>query len=164
MNINLLLPALLLLAVWRAWRGFKNGLAEEIYRLISLVAALFVLSLLFMAVTSFQADDMKNSIISIILLLITGIVLHLFGIIMKSLKAIAKLPVISFLNSLLGLAAGIAEVIVGAWILYCIIHAFPTGEFGARIMTWTQESEWLTKLYEANYIMKWLQSVSANSL
>ena len=83
---------------------------------------------------------------------------------MKSLKAIAKLPVISFLNSLLGLVAGIAEVIVGAWILYCIIHAFPTGEFGARIMTWTQESEWLTKLYEANYIMEWLQSVSANSL
>ena len=63
MNINLLLPVLLLLAVWRAWRGFKNGLAEEIYRLISLVAALFVLSLLFMAVTSFQADDMKNGII-----------------------------------------------------------------------------------------------------
>ena len=46
MNINLLLPALLLLAVWRAWRGYKNGFAEEIYRLISLVAALFVLALL----------------------------------------------------------------------------------------------------------------------
>ena len=164
MNINLLLPALLLLAVWRAWRGYKNGFAEEIYRLISLVAALFVLALLLMAVSSFRADDMKNGIISVILLIITGIVLHLFGIIMKSLKAIAKLPIISFLNSLLGLAAGIAEVIVGAWIMYCIIHAFPTGEFGARIMTWTQESEWLMKLYEANRITEWLQSVSANSL
>ena len=103
MNINLLLPALLLLAVWRAWRGYKNGFAEEIYRLISLVAALFVLALLLMAVSSFRADDMKNGIISVILLIITGIVLHLFGIIMKSLKAIAKLPIISFLNSLLGL-------------------------------------------------------------
>ena len=51
MNINLLLPALLLLAAWRAWRGFKNGLAEEIYRLISLVAALFVLALVIMAVS-----------------------------------------------------------------------------------------------------------------
>ena len=164
MNINLLLPALLLLAVWRAWRGYKNGFAEEIYRLISLVAALFVLALLLMAVSSFRADDMKNGIISVILLIITGIVLHLFGIIMKSLKAIAKLPIISFLNSLLGLAAGIAEVIVGAWIMCCVIHAFPTGEFGAQIMAWTQESEWLMKLYEANRITEWLQSVSANSL
>ena len=164
MNINLLLPALLLLAVWRAWRGYKNGFAEEIYRLISLVAALFVLALLLMAVSSFRADDMKNGIISVILLIITGIVLHLFGIIMKSLKAIAKLPIISFLNSLLGLAAGIAEVIVWAWIMYCVIHAFPTGEFGTQIMIWTQESEWLMKLYEANRITEWLQSVSANSL
>ena len=164
MNINLLLPALLLLAVWRAWRGYKNGFAEEIYRLISLVAALFVLALLLMAVSSFRADDMKNGIISVILLIITGIVLHLFGIIMKSLKAIAKLPIISFLNRLLGLAAGIAEVIVGAWIMYCIIHAFPTGEFGTQIMIWAQESEWLMKLYEANRITEWLQSVSANSL
>lgn len=164
MNINLLLPALLLLAVWRAWRGYKNGFAEEIYRLISLVAALFVLALLLMAVSSFRADDMKNGIISVILLIITGIVLHLFGIIMKSLKAIAKLPIISFLNCLLGLAAGIAEVIVGAWIMYCVIHAFPTGEFGTQIMIWTQESEWLMKLYEANRITEWLQSVSANSL
>ena len=164
MNINLLLPALLLLAVWRAWRGYKNGFAEEIYRLISLVAALFVLALLLMAVSSFRADDMKNGIISVILLIITGIVLHLFGIIMKSLKAIAKLPIISFLNRLLGMAAGIAEVIVGAWIMYCVIHAFPTGEFGTQIMIWTQESEWLMKLYEANRITEWLQSVSANSL
>ena len=164
MNINLLLPALLLLAVWRAWRGYKNGFAEEIYRLISLVAALFVLALLLMAVSSFRADDMKNGIISVILLIITGIVLHLFVIIMKSLKAIAKLPIISFLNRLLGLAAGIAEVIVGAWIMYCVIHAFPTGEFGTQIMIWTQESEWLMKLYEANRITEWLQSVSANSL
>ena len=164
MNINLLLPALLLLAVWRAWRGYKNGFAEEIYRLISLVAALFVLALLLMAVSSFRADDMKNGIISVILLIITGIVLHLFGIIMKSLKAIAKLPIISFLNRLLGLAAGIAEVIVGAWIMYCVIHTFPTGEFGTQIMIWTQESEWLMKLYEANRITEWLQSVSANSL
>ena len=164
MNINLLLPSLLLLAVWRAWRGYKNGFAEEIYRLISLVAALFVLALLLMAVSSFRADDMKNGIISVILLIITGIVLHLFGIIMKSLKAIAKLPIISFLNRLLGLAAGIAEVIVGAWIMYCVIHAFPTGEFGTQIMIWTQESEWLMKLYEANRITEWLQSVSANSL
>ena len=158
MNINLLLPVLLLLAAWRAWRGFKNGFADEVYRLISLIAALLVLALLLMAAASFQEKDIKNGMIAAVLLLIAGILLHLFGIIMKSLKTIAKLPVISLLNSLLGLAAGIAEIIIAAWIMYCIIQAFPTGEFGERIMGWTQESEWLTKLYRANRIPLWLQS------
>ena len=59
MNINLLLPVLLLLAAWRAWRGFKNGFADEVYRLISLIAALLVLALLFMAAASFQKKDIK---------------------------------------------------------------------------------------------------------
>ncbi|HJA94358.1 MAG TPA: CvpA family protein [Candidatus Eisenbergiella merdipullorum] len=159
MNINLLLPALLLMALWRAWRGFKNGLVNEVNRLISLIAVLFVLALVLMAVASFRKDETKNGIIAVVLLLITGIILHLFGIIMKSLKAIAKLPLLSILNSLLGLAAGIAEVVVGLWTLYCIILTFPTGQFGAQIMAWTQESEWLTKLYDANLISQWFHSV-----
>lgn len=167
MNINLLLPVFLLLTVWRAWRGFKNGLADEVCRLVSLVVALFVLALVLMAVTSFREEKTKNGVIAVLLLLVTGILLHLFGILMKSLKAIAGLPVISLLNRLLGLAAGIVEVIVAAWIMYCIIRAFPTGEFGTRIMTWTYESKWLTKLYESNCITQWLESfseVSGNSL
>ncbi|HIY61725.1 MAG TPA: CvpA family protein [Candidatus Eisenbergiella pullistercoris] len=163
MNINLLLPLLVLLAAWRAWRGCKNGFAEEVYRLISLIAALLVLALLLMAVASFRENDIKNGVIAVALLLIAGILLHLFGIIMKSLKAIARLPVISLLNSLLGLAAGIAEIIIAAWIMYCIIQNFPTGGFGDQIMTWTQESEWLTKLYDANRISLWLKSFAEGS-
>ena len=62
MNINLLLPALFLLAVWRAFRGFKNGFADEVYRLISLAAAFLVLALLLMAVASFQKNDIKNGL------------------------------------------------------------------------------------------------------
>ena len=163
MNINLLLPVLLLLAVWRAWRGFKNGLADEVYRLISLLAALFVLALVLMAVTSFQEDEVKNGVIAVMLLIVTGISLHLFGTIKKALQAIAGLPIISFLNSLFGLAAGIAEVVVAAWLMYYIIAVFPTGAFGVQIMEWTRGSEWLTRLYEANQITEWLQAFLGNS-
>ena len=41
MNINLLLIILIALGIWRAVRGFKTGLAEEVNRLVSLVVALF---------------------------------------------------------------------------------------------------------------------------
>ena len=46
--LNPLLLILLLFGIWRAWRGAKNGFAEEISRLVGLIAALFVLALILM--------------------------------------------------------------------------------------------------------------------
>ena len=122
MNFNILLIILLALCIWRAVRGFRTGMAEEVYRLISLVVALFVLALSIMAISSFMDHDNKNGIIAIILIVITGILFHLLSIVLNSLKTIAGLPIISFFNSLLGIAAGILEVVVALWILYIIIQ------------------------------------------
>lgn len=106
MNINLLLIILIALGIWRAVRGFKTGLAEEVNRLVSLVVALFVLALAIMAISSFMDHNNQNGIIAIILILITGIVFHLLSIVLRSLKTIAGLPIINLFNSLLGIAAG----------------------------------------------------------
>lgn len=156
MNFNILLIILLALCIWRAVRGFRTGMAEEVYRLISLVVALFVLALSIMAISSFMDHDNKNGIIAIILIVITGILFHLLSIVLNSLKTIAGLPIISFFNSLLGIAAGILEVVVALWILYIIIQNFPTGSFGEQIMKWTNENEWLLRLYNSNYISGWI--------
>lgn len=158
MNINVLLIVLLALCIWRAVRGFRTGMAEEVYRLISLVVALFVLALSIMAISSFMDHDNKNGIIAIILIIITGILFHLLSIVLNSLKTIAGLPIISFFNSILGIAAGVLEVVVALWILYIIIQNFPTGAFGEQIMKWTNENEWLLRLYHSNYISGWISS------
>jgi uncharacterized membrane protein required for colicin V production len=154
--LNPLLLILLLFGIWRAWRGAKNGFAEEISRLVGLIAALFVLALILMIVTSFRKDDIQNGVIAVIFLLITGILLHLFSFIMKALKSIASLPLINLLNGLLGVAAGVAEVIVAAWLMYYLIELLPQSALGDQILRWTEENEWLTWLYEANYITQWL--------
>lgn len=159
MNLNLLLPALVLLAVFRAWRGFKNGLTDEVHHLISLIAALFVIALAIMIYTCFQNGDTKNGVIAVLFLIATGLLLHILSIVFKSLHAIACLPIIRFANSLLGLAAGVAEVVLASWIMYYIIQIFPTGAFGAQIMAWTEESRVLTRLYEANYITQWISRI-----
>ena len=122
MNINILLIIALALCLWRAYRGFRVGMAEEIYRLISLVVALFVLALSIMAISSFMDHNTKNGIVAVILIIITGIVFHLLSIVLNSLKTVAKLPIISFFNSILGIAAGVLEVAVAFWILYIIIQ------------------------------------------
>lgn len=158
MNINILLIIALALCLWRAYRGFRVGMAEEIYRLISLVVALFVLALSIMAISSFMDHNNKNGIVAVILIIITGIVFHLLSIVLNSLKTVAKLPIISFFNSILGIAAGVLEVAVAFWILYIIIQNFPTGAFGEQIMKWTNENEWLLRLYDSNYISGWISS------
>ena len=159
MNINLLLIILIALGIWRAVRGFKTGLAEEVNRLVSLVVALFVLALAIMAISSFMDHNNQNGIIAIILILITGIVFHLLSIVLRSLKTIAGLPIINLFNSLLGIAAGLMEVVVALWITYIIIQSFPTGSFGEQIMKWTNENEWILRLYDSNYIAGWISAL-----
>ena len=154
MNINVLLILLAALGIWRAWCGFRKGMVEELNQMISLLAAAFVLLLGYVAFASFRSHDNKNGVIAAIVLVMIGLALHILGVLLKAIKAIAALPLINIANAVLGIAVGVAEAIVGAWILYCIIQYFPTGDFGKQIMEWTNENEWLVKLYQSNYLMK----------
>lgn len=153
MEINILLIILIIIACWRIVQGFRNGMIDEISRLISLVAALFVLSLAVMIIYGFMEENKKNVIVAVVALVILGCVFHLINFIMKSLKTLARLPVISLLNKVLGMITGLAEVIVICWIMYTVIQMFPVGEVGEQIMAWTYKSEPLMKLYETNCIL-----------
>lgn len=51
------------------------------------------------------------------------------------------------------------EVVVALWITYIIIQSFPTGSFGEQIMKWTNENEWLLRLYDSNYIAGWISAL-----
>lgn len=154
--MNLLMIVLVVLAIWRGWRGMKRGFAGEVHRLLTLLISLFVLSLGILLYTSIKEKNTGNIVLSVIFLLVTGLIARLVSLIMKSIDALAKLPVISFFNALLGLLIGIAEVIVALWIVYVIITSFDTGIFGQQIMAWTQENSLLQKLYTWNQIAYWM--------
>lgn len=154
--MNLLLIVLIILAVWRGWSGMKRGLVEEVGHLISMVLVLFILSVAILLSSSVKSGDVKNIVLSIVIILITGVLTRLIRFAVKSLSAIAHLPVLNMINDLLGGVIGIAEVVVGIWIVYIIIGTFDTGTFGALIMDWTKQSEFLNKLYEMNKIAEWM--------
>lgn len=153
MEINILLIILIVIAVWRIWQGFRNGMIHEINRLVSLAAALFVLALAVMIIYGFMEGNMKNVITAVVALVILGIVFHLIKFIMKSLKTLSELPIISFLDKILGMMAGFAEVVIICWIMYTVIQLLPIGAVGDQIMTWTYGNEYLMKLYDANCIL-----------
>lgn len=154
--MNILLIVFVALVLWRGVRGMKIGLVDEAGRLLSLVITLFVLSLAILLYTSVKANDTKNIVISVVMILVTGLAARLIRLIVKSLSAIAHLPVISVLNSLLGIVIGIAEVVVTLWILYVAVANFDLGEFGLQITNWTKQSEILQKLYDMNQIAYWM--------
>lgn len=154
--MNILLIALVILAVWRGWHGMKKGFVEEIGGLLLLVISLFVLSLGILLYTSVKANDTKNIVLSVAVLLVTGLVTRLLRMVIKSLSAIAHLPVINVLNGLLGIAIGVAEAVVALWILYVIVENFDLGAFGMQIVDWTEQSEVLRKLYDMNQIAYWM--------
>lgn len=154
--MNILLMILALLAVWRGWRGMKVGLVDEVGKLFSLLISLFIISLGILLYTSVKENDTKNVVLSIIMIIITGLAARLVNLLLKSLSAIAHLPVIHIANSILGIGIGIAEVIVALWIIYVIIASFDTGSFGLQVMTWTRQSDVLQKLYQMNQFAYWM--------
>lgn len=154
--MNLLIVILVILLLWRAVKGFKNGFAHEINTLVSTFMALTVLSLVLLLVASIVEKNTRTIIISAVILILAGLLYRLVGVVMKSLETIAKLPIINLINKLFGMGAGVLEVLVIFWIVYVIIESFPTGAFGEQIMSWTAQSEILTNIYQKNYIAKWI--------
>lgn len=154
--MNVLIIVLAVLALWRGMRGMKIGLVDEVGRLLSLVISLFVISLGILLYTSIKAGDTKNIVLSVIIIIITGIAAKAVRLVVQSLSTIAHLPIISALNSLLGIAIGVAEVVVALWIVYVLIASFDLGSFGLWITNQTVESELLQKLYDMNQIAYWM--------
>ncbi len=154
--MNLLVIIFIAFALWRALRGFKNGFAKEVNSLVSLFMALVVLSMALLLFASVMEKNTKTIIISVVLLVAVSMVYRLIGVLMKSLETIAKLPVINFINKLLGIGAGALEVLAVFWIIYVIIGSFPTGQFGEKVMEWTHQSTILINIYNKNYIANWI--------
>lgn len=82
---------MILFALWRGYAGMKKGMVDEIRMLLSLVISLFVLSLAILLYSSVKEKNTTNIIMSVLMLLITGLAARLVNLIFKSLSAIAHL-------------------------------------------------------------------------
>lgn len=156
MQVNVLVGIFVILMIWRIWKGFRSGFAKEAGKVVALVTALIVLSVLFLLIASIVERNVKMIIVSAILLFIVSILCRLINMIMKSVETLARLPLIRTVNSLLGAGAGVLELVVAFWIMYAIISGFSTGKFGEQIMEWTHESALLLYIYHKNDIVNWI--------
>ena len=154
MNLNVTLLAVVILMVWMMIRGFKKGMAKELSGLVALFAAFVVLALGIMLVASFSEGEMTNTLYSVILLVVFGLSYGIVKFILRSAKAVSSLPIIHFVDSVLGIGVGFCKAVLFIWIFFMLCAGNYLGTISSRVQQDIAENTFLKLLYEFNFFIK----------
>lgn len=157
--MNILLIIVLLLLLFNVVEGYKKGMVREIISFVSLIVMCVVIALIGNGLNSYFEGEFFGVLVVILLLSLLGIAHHLLGVIFFSAKIISKLPIVHWLDKLLGVVVGILETVLILWTIYTFIMMLDMGMIEQLALTYTQESSILTWFYEHNYLAGWLQRI-----
>lgn len=110
-----------LILVYGAVRGYHNGFVKEVEGLAALILALASLLLISGLARGAIGDRISTKALAIALLIVIGLLYSLCRIIFGSLELFAGLPVIRFLDEVLGLAAGAAKAFMLLYVVDYIV-------------------------------------------
>lgn len=101
--------------------------------------------------------QITNVIINAIAFVITLVLAIIaLALLCKTLDLLAKLPVIRQINSIAGLAAGVAEGLLLIWVLFAVLTMFAGSEFGKEALAMISENPLLDFLYKNNMVSKYI--------
>lgn len=159
--MNLMALIVLFLLVVEIVDGYKKGMVKEIVSFVSLMVMCIVVVLISAGLHSFMEKQVIGVLIAVLLLAVLGIAHHLLGVVFFSAKLIVKLPIIHWVDKLLGMVVGALEVVLLLWTLYTFIMHFGLGRIGEMILEYTNQSKFLTTIYEYNMLAPIVESVLA---
>lgn len=154
--MNLLAIIVLILLVVKVLEGYNRGAIKEIISFVSLIVLCAVAALIGKGLESYLHKEFVGVAVTILLLCVLGIAHHLLGLTFFSAKLISKLPVVHWLDKIMGMAVGALEVILLLWTVYTFIMYFGLGVIGQQILAYTQENSVLLWLYQYNFLAKWI--------
>ena len=160
-NINVLFIVAIIVMVFNVVQGYKHGMVKAVISLVSMVVLCVVVALLANAVSSYHDGKFYNLAVMVILLALLGIAHHLLGVVFFSAKMIAKLPVISFLDKMLGIVFGVCETVLILWTVYTFTMMMDMGMIGQMILAYTEDNQILSWLYQHNYLAYGIQRLLA---
>lgn len=111
-----------LFMVFYTKRGWKKGFTKQLSSLIALLAAAGALLMILKVYTGLMGGDIKGMASGIALLVVISVVYSLLRLFLFPARVASKLPVISLLDSVLGVGAGFAG---GLLILYIVESLSP---------------------------------------
>ena len=157
--MNLMLIAAALFALFKVVDGYKKGMIKEVVSLVTLILMGIMVVLISKGLHSYMEKEVVGVIIAVVLMALLGVVHHLLNVVFFSAKRISKLPVISWINEVLGAVFGVLEVILTLQIIYVFIMYFGLGMIGQQILEYTRESIVLTKIYQYNVVAKLVENL-----
>lgn len=157
MKINILVLIILIVLLCKIVDGYKKGMVREIISVISLICLCIVAALIGNGVNSYLHGELINAVFAVLLLVLLSIAHHFLNLLLFPAKLISKLPVVHFVDKLLGIAVGVLETILILWTIYTFIIIMDTGMIGIFIQDCTAENPVLTWLYEHNQLAGWIE-------
>lgn len=161
-NMNLMVIIVLFFLLFKIVDGYKKGMVKEIISFVSLIVMIVIVLLLGICLKSYMEKETIGIILSVLLLGILGIAHHLLRVVFFSAKMISKLPVIHWIDKILGIVLGAFETILVLWTLFTFIIFQGLGIIGEQILMYTQDSAVLLFLYQHNYVAAWMEKVLGN--
>ena len=154
MSINVTLICIIALTLLLMVHGYKKGMTREISGLVALFAGLFVMAIALMLTTSFSAGEMTNTVYSVILLVLFGAAYGIVKFLLRSAKAVSNLPILHFLDCVMGSVIGVLKSLVLVWIIFLLCEHNLLGEAAEYIRSDIAESTFLKLLYEYNFFIR----------
>ncbi len=150
MIFNITLICSVLLVLFMVTHGYKRGMAKELSGLIALLAGLVVLALTIMLSTSFSAGEMTNTIYTLILFVAFGMAYGMVKFVLRSAKIVSKLPILHFLDAVMGSVVGFCKSVVIIWIVFLLCENNLLGSITEHVRNDIVNSTVLSMLYEYN--------------
>ncbi len=157
--MNILLIILGLIMIWRIVVGAKRGVVKELFDLINLIFVSLVLTLAFMIYRTYTAGDMVGLLPMIIAIVVLSIIYAIIKLIFSPAKLIAKLPLVSGVDKVLGVVIGALEVVLIFWILCCLLKYTDIAPLEQYVAPMINGNSFLASLSQNNLLDKLLSTI-----
>jgi hypothetical protein len=151
-----------LFVIGKIIQGYKRGMVKEIVSAISLIFLCCLVVLLGLGLQSYVKKEVAAILVVAILLGVLAIAHHLISLVLLPAKLLAKLPVIKWLDKLLGMVVGAVEVLLVLWVVDALVRTFyqELGIMGELIVSGIAGNSVLTWISSHNLLLYWLHSFS----
>lgn len=160
--MNILVIIFLGLMLIKLIAGYHSGMVRQIVSLVSFAILGVVMVIIGLGLSSYTKGKFVNTVIAVLMLAAIAIVHHLLSLIFFSAKIVTKLPMVHWLDKLLGAIMGMLETIVIFWMIYSFVMIFNLGAFEQVIIDFTKNSRILTILYQYNYLAAFIEKVTGS--
>lgn len=155
--MNYMTYAVIAILVVFALIGYMKGLVGEITTFIALVLGVIGLALVMLVVDNALDEEFDDALLILLFLLVFIMLVQLIKVLLKTVKFLAKLPLINGVNKLLGTLLGIAEGVVVVWVCFILISKYNVFGKSIAMLEMIKENKFTDFLYDSNLFVSFFK-------